>query len=208
MPLIVRHALILVMLAFLSACQPAPEPPDTPAPAVDLKFELVDESGLPVSEADFDGQLRLVFFGFTSCPDICPITLQNVSAALRTMGDAASDIAVLFVSIDPHRDTPERLALYTDAFHPAVVGLTGSREQLTALASLFRTTFGYTVTNEQGQQRPLGQTEYEALPKDAQYVPYHSSQLYVVGWDGRLLDIIGYGSPPSQIETVLRSHLD
>lgn len=196
------------MLALLSACQPVPESPDTSAPAVELKFELVDESGLPVSEADFDGQLRLVFFGFTSCPDICPITLQNVSAALQTMGDAASDIAVLFVSIDPHRDTPERLALYTDAFHPAVVGLTGSREQLAALAALFRTTFGYTVTNEQGQQRPLGMTEYESLQEDARYVPFHSSQLYVVGEDGGLLDIIGYGSPPSQIETVLRSHLD
>ena len=205
MSLITRY---LVWLVLLAACQDAQEPPVAPASTVKLEFELIDETGSPVTESDFDTRLRLVFFGFTSCPDICPITLQNVATALRSIGGAASDVTVLFVSIDPHRDTPERLALYTDAYHPSAVGLTGSWDQLTTVTDLLRTTFGHSVTDESGRERPLGQAEYESMPEGARYSPFHSSQLYVVGEDGRLLDVIGYGSPPAQIEAVLRGYLN
>lgn len=204
MSLIARYIAVMLVLA---GCQDTPAPPEATSPPVKLAFELIDETGSPVSQADFDTPLLLVFFGFTSCPDICPITLQNIAAALRSLGEEAGDITVLFVSIDPRRDTPEKLALYTDAFHPRVFGLTGSLAQLTAMTDDFRTTFGHTITDEQGQERPLERDEYESLPDTAQYLPFHSSQLYVLDTDGQLLDIIGYGSPPSQIEAVLRAHL-
>ena len=149
---LIRLTLLLVFLAGLLACQP-----DQPAtvPDMDLTFELVDETGRGVTHADYEGQLRLVFFGFTSCPDICPITLSNVAAALQSMGDLAEQITVLFVSIDPHRDSPERLEQYTQAFHPSVVGLTGSYEQLEKVTKGFRTTFGFTLRDGSGQDLSL-----------------------------------------------------
>ena len=174
---------------------------------IDLSFELTDERGRTVTADDFSQQLQLVFFGFTSCPDICPITLANISTALKSLGEQSQDVAVLFISIDPKRDTPERLLAYTDAFHPSIVGLTGSYEQIAAITSDFRTTFGFTVPDDSGREVPLSQDEYEALPESANYSPFHSSQVYVFGINKELLDIIGYGSKPSHIEQTLRSHL-
>ena len=208
MSLTLRNGALLVALTLLAACDDATETAAPQPPAVDLAFDLIDETGMRVTEADFDGQLKLVFFGFTSCPDICPITLQNVAAALKSLGNAADKVTVLFVSIDPNRDTPERLTLYTDVFHPSVVGLTGTWDELTLLADRFRTTFGHSVTDNHGTERPLERTEYEVLDEAARYSPFHSSQLYVVGANRQLLDIIGYGSPPSRIESVLREYLD
>ena len=205
MSLVLRAVVLWTVLA-LAACQQSSDHNAAPAINIDTSFELIDEAANNVSLNDYDAQLRLVFFGFTTCPDICPITLQNVAMALNSMESQATDVTVFFISIDPKRDSPERLAQYTSAFHPAVVGLTGSYEQIAAVTTEFRTTFGHTM-NEDGQERPLGQEEYEALPPTAAYNPFHSSQLYVLSDNGELLDIIGYGSTPSQIEATLRKHL-
>ena len=204
---LIRLTLLLVFLAGLLACQP--DQPDQPAtvPDMDLTFELVDETGRGVTHADYEGQLRLVFFGFTSCPDICPITLSNVAAALQSMGDLAEQITVLFVSIDPHRDSPELLEQYTQAFHPSVVGLTGSYEQLEKVTKGFRTTFGFTLRDGSGQDRPLSREEYETLADSVHYLPFHSSQVYVISAGNELVDIIGYGAKPDKIAATLRSHL-
>ena len=206
MPLKIKTLISILVLA-LAACQPAEDYQSAPTVDIDLSHKLVDEKGNIVSLNDFDARLRLVFFGFTTCPDICPITLQNVGMALNSMETQATDVTVLFISIDPNRDTPERLAQYTDAFHPSVVGLTGSYEQITAVTAAFRTTFGHTMIDTEGQERPLSREEYEVLPATTAYNPFHSSQLYVLGIDGELLDIIGYGSTPSQIEETLRKYL-
>jgi protein SCO1/2 len=156
----------------------------------------------------YEGRLRLVFFGFASCPDICPITLQNIGMALNSLGALAEQVTVLFISVDPKRDTPEVLKDYTDAFHPSIIGLTGTYDQLLATTSGFRTTFGYNLTSDDGQERPISGEEYEALPPTASYFPYHSSQVYVIGANDELLDIIGYGSKPALIEEKLRSHIN
>jgi protein SCO1/2 len=203
---LVRTLLLGALLTSIGGCNPAQEAPG-PGPELDLSFRLIDESGRSVTDADFTGKLRLVFFGYTSCPDICPITLTNVAAALESMGEQAQDIVVLFISIDPKRDTPERLQAYTGAFHPSVVGLTGNYVQIEAVTAGFRTTFGYTVRDGTGAEQPLNRIEYEAIPEFSDYTPFHSSQVYVIGHDDELLDIIGYGSKPAQIEETLRSHL-
>ena len=203
---LINRALFLLFAPCLVACQQASDRNSAATITIDLSYELIDETANVVALNDYDAQLRLVFFGFTTCPDICPITLQNVGMALNSMESQATDVTVLFISIDPRRDSPERLAQYTSAFHPAVVGLTGSYEQITAVTSGFRTTFGHTM-NEDDQERPLGQQEYESLPASTAYNPFHSSQLYVLSDAGELLDIIGYGSTPSQIEATLRKHL-
>lgn len=195
-------------IACLSGCQKAPQQGWVSTPELDISFELTDESGSLVTSDMYSGRLRLVFFGFASCPDICPITLRNIGMSLKSMGPLAEQVTVLFISVDPKRDTPDVLKKYTDAFHPSIVGLTGTYEQLLAVTSSFRTTFGYTLASEDGENRPLGKDEYEALPESASYFPFHSSQVYLIGINDELLDIIGYGSKPTQIEEKLRTYLD
>ena len=148
------------VLVAVAACQKAPLPVPQSTPDIDISFELVDESGNTATSEMYNGNLRLVFFGYTSCPDICPITLQNISMALNSMGPLAEQVTVLFISVDPKRDTPERLRVYTDAFHPSIVGLTGTYQQIANVTEGFRTTFGYSLTGDTGQERPLGEDEY------------------------------------------------
>ncbi len=200
--------LLVLALVASAACQKAPDPAPESVADVDTSFELVDEAGKAVTSKEYSGSLRLVFFGYTSCPDICPITLQNISMALNSMGALAEQVTILFISVDPKRDTPERLRQYTDAFHPSIIGLTGTHEQILAVTTGFRTTFGYNLSGADGQERALNRDDYEALPLTASYSPYHSSQVYVIGANDELLDIIGYGSKPSQIEKNLRAYLN
>lgn len=202
---LIRITPLLAILAAMLACQ---QEPSAPVPELDLSFDLVDETGNAVTDADFDSRLRLVFFGYTSCPDICPITLTSISAALESLGEHAKDITVLFISIDPKRDTPERLQAYTGAFHPSITGLTGNYLQIQAVTTGFRTTFGFTVQDGIGTEQPLNRIQYETIPEFADYTPFHSSQVYVIGRDNKLLDIIGYGSKPDKIADTLRRHLN
>src|SRR5699024_2301506 len=96
----------------------------------DLAFTLTDDNGQTVHADKYGGKVRLVYFGYTHCPDICPITLGHLAAALRTLGPAAKNVRVLFVSVDPKRDTLSLLKTYTKAFGPQFVGLTGTQDQL------------------------------------------------------------------------------
>ncbi len=118
-------------------------------------FSLIDHTGKAVSDKDFRGRFMLVYFGFTYCPDVCPTGLQVMAAALDKLGAKADRIAPLLVSIDPERDTPAQLADYVKAFHPRLVGLTGTPEQIADVARVYRVYFkkvkdekstaGYTV---------------------------------------------------------------
>lgn len=99
-------------------------------------FTLSSAAG-KVSLSDFRGKLVLIYFGYTFCPDICPATLANVGQALRELGDDAEDVQLIMISLDPERDTPEKLAEYTAHFHPSFIGVTGSPEQLAEVASLY-----------------------------------------------------------------------
>lgn len=101
-------------------------------------FALVDHAGKAVTDADFRGRWMLVYFGFTHCPDICPSSLQVMSAALDKLGAQAERITPVLISLDPERDTPQQLALYVKSFHPRLVGLTGSAEQIAAVTKAYR----------------------------------------------------------------------
>lgn len=102
------------------------------------EFSLVDHTGKAVTQDDFAGRWQLVFFGFTNCPDICPTTLAYMGSVLDILGPNADRIAPLFVTVDPERDTPKVLASYVTNFHPRLVGLTGSKAQVTAAAEAFK----------------------------------------------------------------------
>jgi protein SCO1 len=109
-----------------------------PAAAFHADFELTDHQGVIRSEQDFVGRWLLVFFGFANCPDVCPTTLAEVAAVMNALGDEARDVQPLFISIDPARDTPATLADFVPRFHPDIVGLTGTPEQIAQAAQTFK----------------------------------------------------------------------
>lgn len=109
-----------------------------------LEVELTNEQNQSISEADYTGDVILLFFGFTHCPHICPTTLANLATVSQALGEETQeDLRVLFVSVDPARDNPATLSAYTEAFGPEFIGLTGSQEDLQALTRRYRVTYGY-----------------------------------------------------------------
>jgi len=121
-----------------------------------------------VSGSDYSGRVRMLFFGFTSCPDVCPTALQKLNQATSSLApELKEEVLTLFVSVDPKRDTPERLANYVDFFGDNIVGLTGTEPQLRELAKRYRTTFGY-----------------DEPDPDGNYAVSHSSAIYVFDRDG------------------------
>lgn len=107
------------------------------SPDTSYNFTLTSADG-DVSLSDYQGKLVLIYFGYTFCPDICPATLANVGQALRSMSESqAEDIQLIMVSLDPERDSPEKLAEYVAHFYPSFIGITGSEESLAEITSLY-----------------------------------------------------------------------
>ena len=156
------------------------------------EFELVDHNGNVVNEHSYDGKLRLVFFGFTQCPDICPTTLLEVRHALQELGEDAAQVQTLFVGIDRVNDTQEQLASYVAAFHPSIIGLTGSNEQIDAAAAAFNVTYGIQPASESVS----GEKEI-----------FHTTYLFLMDREGRFLDVLGYGTKASRIAETIRKYL-
>ncbi|SFL95853.1 protein SCO1/2 [Marinobacter salarius] len=117
----------------------------------ELAFELTGTSGDTITAEQTDGQIRLLFFGFTSCPDICPATLQKLSRAVKDLPtELREDTQIVFVSVDPQRDTPERIDSYVSFFSDRAIGLTGGEPALRELSKRYRTTFGYDEPDAEG----------------------------------------------------------
>jgi len=100
-------------------------------------FTLIDHHGKSVTDRDYLGKPTLVFFGFTSCPDICPTTLLELSNVLQELKSHADQLNVLFITVDPDRDTPQRLALYLSSFDHRIIGLSGTRENVAAAMTAY-----------------------------------------------------------------------
>jgi cytochrome oxidase Cu insertion factor (SCO1/SenC/PrrC family) len=142
--LIVVAALGMAVLKF----RPVDEPADHDASAGTVSvpagvaiggpFHLTDDKGHQVTDANYRGRWMLVFFGYTNCPDECPLTLQKMATALVNIGPLAERVAVLFITVDPARDTPARLASYLANFDTRIVGLTGNGEQIATTAKAYR----------------------------------------------------------------------
>jgi len=129
----------------LSACGKDGEPwtlYDVQGHLPDLQFSLAASGGRTVTQADLAGQTVLLFFGYANCPDICPTTMAQLSEVLRRLSpEHARAVRIVFVSVDPHRDTPERLQAYVNAFNDQAIGLTGSEPQIAALARRYRVAY-------------------------------------------------------------------
>lgn len=105
---------------------------------IESEFALTDHQGRKVSARDYRGKWQLVFFGFTYCPDVCPTTLAMVAQVMDILDEEADSVTPLFITVDPDRDTPEVLATFVSAFHPRMIGMTGSAEQIKSAAKAFR----------------------------------------------------------------------
>ncbi|MEO7826743.1 MAG: SCO family protein [Allosphingosinicella sp.] len=132
-----RPILSLSLALALAACSGAPEEPPLKGASIGGPFTLTDQDGRQVSERDFAGQYRIMYFGFTHCPDVCPTDLATIGQALRRFEKSdparAARVSPIFVSVDPERDTPAVLKEYVAAFHPRLVGLTGTAPQVAAM---------------------------------------------------------------------------
>jgi len=174
--------------------RPAPESlgPTLPAGvAIGGPFSLIDETGAPVTEKTYRGRHMLIFFGFTYCPDVCPTELAKVAATLDLLGPEAERIVPLFVTVDPERDTPEALAQYTDLFHPAIIGLTGTEAEVAAAARAFRVYYNKVKTG----------------PEPDAYTMDHSAFVYLMGPDGGFRQLFSPQATPEQMAAAIRSHL-
>jgi len=133
-----------------------------------LTFDLNNDSGQSVTASDYRGKIVLLYFGYTHCPDICPATLGTVALALHQLGTDADQVRVLFVSVDPKRDTTAVLKQYVNAFGPQFVGLSGTDDQLESLAKRYRVAYSRDKPDTQGN-----------------YTVTHSSAIFIFDGDGK-----------------------
>jgi protein SCO1/2 len=166
---------------------PAGQTETTGRATVGGPFNLIDQTGKHVTDKDYRGKYMLVFFGYTNCPDICPAGLQVMSAALDKLRHRADDIVPIFITLDPGRDTPEKMASYVKSFHPRLVGLTGSDGEVAAAAKAYRVYY-----------------QKVADDKDpSQYSIDHSAIFYLMGKDGTLLTPIPHTNDVDQLALAL-----
>jgi protein SCO1/2 len=132
----------LLIALFLGACSSPSAPPPLEGASMGGPFTLTDQNGRRVSDRDFAGKYRLIYFGYTFCPDVCPVDMQVIGAGLRRFeaGDAgrAARVQPIFISVDPARDTPAVLRQFVAAFHPRMIGLTGSEAEIAQVAREYR----------------------------------------------------------------------
>jgi protein SCO1/2 len=131
---LIRRWLLLAAVGLLAACSAPAEEPPLQGARLGGPFTLVDQNGRTVKDSDFAGRYRLIYFGYTFCPDVCPIDLQTIGRALKAFEQKAPErarrVQPIFISVDPARDTPTVLKAYVTHFHPRLIGLTGTQQQI------------------------------------------------------------------------------
>lgn len=180
-----------LLMLLLSACNPASsDGGNVEAPLTGAKiggsFTLINQDGGKSSDTDFAGQYRIIYFGYSYCPDVCPVDLQRLmqGLALAEKNDPslAEKIQPIFITIDPERDRPEQLKQYVAAFHPRLIGLTGSVDEIAEVAKKYLIIYG--------KREDEGASEY---------LVDHSRQAYLFGPEGEPIALLPYDGTPQQI---------
>lgn len=192
---VTRPALVLAaFVAGLAVCIAAvmlllPDRPIAQQSAVGGPFKLTDQDGKPVSDQNFRGKPFLVFFGFTHCPDVCPTTLFEVSEVMRKLGPDADKTAALFITVDPERDTPDKLKEYLSSFDPHLRGATGDLDTVAAVAKAYR-------------------VYYKKVPTDkGDYTMDHTAIVYLMDKDGRFVAPFNLRRSPEVAAAELKKYL-
>ena len=162
------------------------------APTIGGPFTLVDQAGRTVTDKDFRGQYLMIYFGYTYCPDVCPTSLTNMSDALDLLGEKGAEVTPMLITIDPARDTSEHLREYATYFHPRLHALTGSPEQIAAVAKAYRVYYSKVKQEDETED---------------DYLMDHSSVTYVMGPDGQFRLHFSHGTDAETIASRLRDLL-
>lgn len=176
--------LALAALPLLTACSKGPRFNNTDISGADMgpALDLVDHTGRRRKMADFRGKVVVVFFGYTMCPDVCPTSLMMLKEALEQLGPDADRVQVLFVSVDPGRDTPQQLASYVTAFDPRFLGLTGSEEEIARVAKGFKVFY-----------------EKKGDVASGRYTMDHTAGCFIFDPEGRTRLFARHGETPARI---------
>jgi protein SCO1/2 len=153
---------------------------DAPQPAYD--FSLPSTQGRPLALSELRGKVVLLFFGYTTCPDVCPATLANLNLALQSLGESANRVQVVMVTVDPERDTPERLQAYLDHFDPQhMLGLSGDLATTSQIAGKYGIYFQKRLTDSGG------------------YLVDHTAYVQLIDAAGLRREVFSFGTPPAAI---------
>lgn len=189
---------LAIIVPLLSACNPsgdsatnAAEEPPLAGAKIGGSFTLTNQDGGKTSDSDMAGQYRIMYFGYSYCPDVCPVDLQAVMQGLavaeKTDPELAKKIQPIFVTIDPERDQPEQLKQYVSAFHPRLIGLTGSVDEIADVAKKFLIIYN--------------RREVEGM---SEYLMDHSRQAYLFGPQGEPLAMLPYDGTPEEVATEIQ----
>ena len=184
---------LLIPALALSACTASAPPAKPPLEGARIggAFTLTDQNGQTVTERNFDGKYRIMYFGYTFCPDVCPTDVQAIGAAVKKLEASdpalAAKIVPVFVTVDPARDTPEVLKQFVSAFHPRMVGLTGTDDQIAKIKT------EYAVYSSKGDASPGGG-----------YLVNHSRQAYLMDPDGKPLALLPQEQGPGAVVTEIK----
>lgn len=160
-------------------------------PGIGGPFRLVDQDGRERTDGDFRGKLMLVEFGYTYCPDICPLGLQLFADVLDQLGPDADQVQPIFITVDPGRDTPDQLRGYVSHFSPRILGLTGSEQDLATVAREYRVYYKLAADRA----------------TNPNYTVDHSAILYLMGRDGRFVTHFTHETPVDRVVSTIRSKL-
>ena len=190
---VIALALGLITMVVVGGRQQAAQTTDaaTGQPLVGGPFTLTNQDGQIVDEKILEGKWSLVFFGFTYCPDYCPTTLGVLNAVQERMGDKAKDLQIVFISIDPERDTPQMLKDYlsSDGFPDDVIGLTGTPEQVAQVAREYR-------------------AFYQKVGEGEGYTMNHGLTVYLMGPDGKFRSAVAHDLGPSRTVTLIENAME
>jgi len=152
-------------------------------------FALVDHTGKARTDEDFRGKLLLIYFGYSYCPDVCPTDLQQIGLAVGRLGIAGEAVQPLFITLDPERDTATHLADYVTLFHPRLIGLTGSAEQIRRVALAYKVYYA------------------KYPPGSADYVVDHTSFIYLLDENGKYIGFFPPGTTADRMIEIIKLHL-
>jgi protein SCO1/2 len=155
-------------------------------------FTLTDHTGKTVSDTDFQGKAMLVFFGFTRCPDVCPVTMTAMTKAMELLGSKADQVQPLFISVDPEHDTPKVLADFVANFDKRIVAMTGTAEQVRQVADAYKAYYA----------KSAGEDESAEANVD------HSTYMYLMGKDGQFIKVLPYNVPEEELAGAIASILN
>lgn len=160
-------------------------------PQIGGNFTLTDQNGLKRSSTDFEGKYQLIYFGYSFCPDICPLGLQNISGALSNLGRNLDDVDAMFITVDPERDSVDNLKIYSTNFHPKLIMLTGTP---TEIASIMKDYKVYAA-----KAKPNGTS--------ADYLMDHTSLIYLIDRRGNFIKSFPHTIAPEELSGMIISLL-